>query len=103
MNRMNEDAYPTARPDRDEDGWFPKQDASFSVAVNYCENCNATCETLVHVAGYDYMGCQVCADEASVIMLEEMLNAAGCTPDEIGAWNRMTPERAVAELKREVA
>lgn len=38
------------------------------------------------------------------IKLVQMLEAAGCTPDEVTAWEKMTPQRAIAELKqREVA
>ena len=48
---------------------FP--DASASVAVNECQNCGQTCETLHHVPEFGYLGCDDCMEEAMAIIARE--------------------------------
>jgi hypothetical protein len=46
-------------------------DPTASVAVNICENCGKSCETLHHVREFDYMGCDTCLDEAMAVLAAE--------------------------------
>jgi len=59
-------------------------DATFSVAVNVCENCGASCETLHEVPEFDYMGCDECMLEALAVLRREQVEA-----DEIRRRNEM--------------
>jgi hypothetical protein len=41
------------------------EDATESVAVNICENCGHSCETLIDLAGWNFRACETCAEEAA--------------------------------------
>lgn len=54
-----------------------------TVAVNVCENCGQSCERLIHVPEWDYLGCDTCYDEAMQIMADEAKAALTPKPPKV--------------------
>jgi len=132
MNRFCESPFPQAPFDRDEDG-FPTPPlveltqceycntkavelttAAWDVTLQVCPACAACepepeCECRMAGDQQDSRGCEL-HDSTSpwnvrmrAVDRLAMLNEAGCTPEEVGAWMRVGPGRVGQEVKREVA
>jgi hypothetical protein len=54
-------------------------DAEETVAVLECENCRKACEKLHHVPEFDYMGCDACMEEATILSASQASTFPWCS------------------------
>lgn len=111
----DEDGYPSFKCDYCDDQTPTLEIAAWDSTLRVCAACAACepepeCECQMDGDLFNPALCEVHNSSSPwnarrrAVELIQMLEAAGCTPDEVVAWRKMTPARAIAELKqREVA